>query len=625
MRKWWRGHSSKSRDGPYRFDPRIPAFGSQHTSTDLLSARDHSRQDGHVNHDVSGIRRWTKSRDSRQRLPDKGPQEISTPYNFQHHMHVLPDQFRKLADASQNELVAEFSAIRAAQSARRHLDGVDAGQIASGSTHSGLTQSAPSSFQVTARSSVHVPEPCSPTSQSDEGIQYVASKASFSMPFRDGQPPKLRRKHPSTESNKITSTSDDTVIGDAPLEDVDHHSMRYRDTRGGALCTRCACRINESDIPTEANATPARPSLARSKSDLSTYTNKGLETGFHSSPYERDDGEFKELGSELGVKPSLHQAQPDAYGNMPITSLKYSNVRPHLRQSPINGGLFSSWATTSESSDDVDAVVAQEQNSVPSPQQKIAKRLMKRVSRRAKVAQTYQAPTSPPPMSPLPRVPETLCPTSRSPTDSPLKVKAKQQPRSSTVLELSEPITEVDEPQDPPKVIPENGPTRQRSIKNVRFKTDYTMINNTNNSDSTQQADRNERHDRFQVTLDDLQKNLSRLETDLTRRPSNSSKTSSARPKTSDGKMTPADDIKRHRGINSGGRTRSLISNRPKRSKSIGYPHPPPADLSKLYAPLPPLPPNARIINKMEGRYSRDRSVTVPTTAAIPSATTIAV
>ena len=53
-------------------------------------------------------------------------QSISEPYNFQHLTHTGSQQVKDLKTVSQNELVTEFSAIRASQAPRRELKGIKA-------------------------------------------------------------------------------------------------------------------------------------------------------------------------------------------------------------------------------------------------------------------------------------------------------------------------------------------------------------------------------------------------------------------------------------------------------------------------------------------------------------------
>ena len=55
---------------------------------------------------------------------------ISEPYNFQHLTHTRTQQVKNLKNISHNELVTEFSAIRASQAPRRELKGIQADDLA---------------------------------------------------------------------------------------------------------------------------------------------------------------------------------------------------------------------------------------------------------------------------------------------------------------------------------------------------------------------------------------------------------------------------------------------------------------------------------------------------------------
>ena len=54
---------------------------------------------------------------------------ISEPFNFQHVTHTEPIQYKKMEEASQNDFVSEFSAMRASQAPRRELQGIKADNI----------------------------------------------------------------------------------------------------------------------------------------------------------------------------------------------------------------------------------------------------------------------------------------------------------------------------------------------------------------------------------------------------------------------------------------------------------------------------------------------------------------
>ncbi|KAL8729356.1 MAG: hypothetical protein Q9181_005032 [Wetmoreana brouardii] len=64
---------------------------------------------------------------------------ISQPYNFRHLTHTQANQFRELRSASESNLLAEFTAVRASQSPQRELQGIRAEDIKSPGADSSLT------------------------------------------------------------------------------------------------------------------------------------------------------------------------------------------------------------------------------------------------------------------------------------------------------------------------------------------------------------------------------------------------------------------------------------------------------------------------------------------------------
>ena len=57
---------------------------------------------------------------------------ISEPFNFQHLTHTTPNHVKKIEETNSNDLVSEFSAIRAAQAPRRELQGIKTMEIQKG-------------------------------------------------------------------------------------------------------------------------------------------------------------------------------------------------------------------------------------------------------------------------------------------------------------------------------------------------------------------------------------------------------------------------------------------------------------------------------------------------------------
>ncbi|KAI9818412.1 MAG: hypothetical protein M1827_000471 [Pycnora praestabilis] len=100
------------------------------SSTSLLSSDSNGEPDNQGNiwegiqdpGQVQGYRRYQDSLTGRKR-------NISEPYNFQHMTHAHARQFSDVHWASRNELVSEYSAIRAAQAPRRELQGIKADDL----------------------------------------------------------------------------------------------------------------------------------------------------------------------------------------------------------------------------------------------------------------------------------------------------------------------------------------------------------------------------------------------------------------------------------------------------------------------------------------------------------------
>ncbi|KAK0512648.1 hypothetical protein JMJ35_004665 [Cladonia borealis] len=75
------------------------------------------------------------SRQSRiqSRVEEGSPRyNISEPFNFQHLTHTTPNHVKKIEETNSNDLVSEFSAIRAAQAPRRELQGIKTVEIQKG-------------------------------------------------------------------------------------------------------------------------------------------------------------------------------------------------------------------------------------------------------------------------------------------------------------------------------------------------------------------------------------------------------------------------------------------------------------------------------------------------------------
>ena len=112
---------------------------------------------------------------------DGSPQyNISEPFNFQHLTHTTPRQVEKIGVTSSNDLVSEFSAIRAAQAPRRELQGIRTMDVQKGGFYyeaSGSETSSPPS------TGYGLSPPTSSGRPQDEGINGQSKLASPTRSF----------------------------------------------------------------------------------------------------------------------------------------------------------------------------------------------------------------------------------------------------------------------------------------------------------------------------------------------------------------------------------------------------------------------------------------------------------
>ena len=578
-------------------------------------------------------------------------------------MHVQPHEVRQLAGASGNDLVAEFSAIRAAQSARGGAAVMDSRQASSRCSLLPLThQSVPTSFQVTARSSMHDPESVSP--RSEPTTHYISSKGSFSMPFKDGKSPKLQQK-PSVDSGRSMPISGETIIEEAPLLNSSDSPVRKRDPRAGNLCSHCHSRVIEpTESPWGSEASPIDEKLQPFNFFIEDpKLEASLATDMISIPTEViEQPEFKQLNAV--TRPKVDKCQlkkPPTDRTHIIRPLDPDEVRVSMNRSSISGGLFSSWAAASDSSSDDEGGREKSRRPPLTAQQRIAHRLRQRGARGLKSRPTYQPPATPPPMLPLPSVPPNQCPPPKMEANNAAKADATNGVNDFAIIEEEEDSATDSAPFGGPEgVTPLEVPDRRPSVKNVRFESDETIIAK---SEKPTYNIREESLDRVQATLDDLQDNLARLEVDLARRPSDASstpkrtlsdaslrlkrrpsdsgkhlrkatdpsQTSSPGSKTFEGRLTATDNAHRRQRTSSGigpklptvteNRNSGVpqVPNQPINAKMLESIYgPQQTDPSKLHAPLPALPPHAKPVDmKADERHYSSGSATIPTSIAV--------
>jgi len=148
---------------------------------------------------------------------------ITQPVEFQHVTHAVPQQFKNLKSRSRNDLVTDYSVMRAAHKPSQDLSGIRAEEIPASTRcsldassalqltptpRSGLESTLPSPVpSLTSTSSVDslTSSPAASSRASQEILTTPTKTAySFSRPFLDGRPPRLS---PSCDSLTAAPTS----------------------------------------------------------------------------------------------------------------------------------------------------------------------------------------------------------------------------------------------------------------------------------------------------------------------------------------------------------------------------------------------------------------------------------
>ena len=468
-------------------------------------------------------------------------------------MHIEPHQFRRLANKSQNDLIAEFSALRAAQNAHGQPDGIDPTKYSSRNSVVGPSNSVPASNQITARSSVYVPEPASPVRNrpvqqvSNHVTRHISTKGSFSVPFRDGRSPKLQQ-HASTELLSMPISESRLLDQGSGLSNS--HNTAKSHPQDQSLCTRCASRVVQPNKPVKPEVSTK---LDRSPDGNSTALDPptGLKTSYWPSPCAGGSCEFKKLPPKSRVQfsghktraptsppkpqslaPKLHHLQPPS----PFLP-DLGEMRVSMNRSSVSGGLFSSWAADDDSGDEADPAPTPTSPLSPSDvnhttKPKARNRPLQKGVHNGKNTSLYTAPMKPPPAGPLPRVPETP-PLPKQERADASKGEPKPLLDDSPSAEESTDSALEDDTKRFVHGTNKALPRRRPSNKSVRFQTSEVHIpeekTNSQASDSSL--------DRVQQTLDDLRNNISRLEVDFTQQ--SADEMDQVRPKTAGSKDIP--------------------------------------------------------------------------------------
>lgn len=149
---------------------------------------------------------------------------ISEPYNFQHLTHTHANQFQTLQNNSHSELATEFSAIRASQTPRRHLQGIKAKNLQRRNPSEASSES--SSPILSRHVSISQSSPRTPEREQFNGSQVSAgslqcprSVENFSQPSPKTYKP---RPSPITPPPRMSSKKPGSEI--LPVRDIYHDS-----------------------------------------------------------------------------------------------------------------------------------------------------------------------------------------------------------------------------------------------------------------------------------------------------------------------------------------------------------------------------------------------------------------
>lgn len=146
------------------------------------------------------------------RQADGSPKyNISEPFNFQHLTHTTPHHVPRIDEASHDDLVSEFSAIRAAQKPRRQLQGIKTTEVQRGAFLSQASKPDSSPAPNAGYGQSPPQSPGRPSSLGNDGQYHVASPTrSFHHPSRSIESfsqPSPRRRSPQLSPGHASPTS----------------------------------------------------------------------------------------------------------------------------------------------------------------------------------------------------------------------------------------------------------------------------------------------------------------------------------------------------------------------------------------------------------------------------------
>lgn len=270
---------------------------------------------------------------------------ISSPFGFQHLTHTHRQQFPALDSTTQNELVAEFWAVRASQVPRRELHGIKAEDLHFQNFSSeavDATKHGERSRSVLARS----PPPLSPQRSRDltlqdspspgssiRGLRHSRSVESFSQPVVKARSHRLSHSvnPPPRVSSRMALTRIDDFHGDEYSANAGSSSARGRFSRASGALDR--------------SAPPSRPSTAGS---ISTVT---CDPDFIAQAVTTpDDTALPVLSPGFGTELENVPEEPERFFNprpAPRPPIRSPPLDPSFQRSPRSPTVMRSASRTS--------------------------------------------------------------------------------------------------------------------------------------------------------------------------------------------------------------------------------------------------------------------------------------
>lgn len=301
----------------------------------------------------------------------ENPPPISPPRNFVHITHTGPEHFAKIDTATENDLLTEFSAVRAAQSPRRTLLGIKVGSLSTrNSTRNSMRNSVAvdtePSMAGSTRSSYYATTkpPTTPVTPTSGHHRSLRSKSSFSLPFREED----GRRTPSRASMSSRNGMLATPVEELPplppsnftsarvsvcLDDYEElereqqwcHAVTTNTDDGQSIRSEGIALTTDEPVPSPASA--AFPPSASLPPPLHFH-------GRGRSPA-RSDKSFRSTNSlPVAPRPRVSIVEPPKSVLKPEPSGQANdgNLRARMKRSSLHGGLFSSWHADSDSDDE---------------------------------------------------------------------------------------------------------------------------------------------------------------------------------------------------------------------------------------------------------------------------------